>query len=313
MFIQTTPGDSSDQEKTLSCIRKLYGPDYEKYVVNKNTGGKSGKKGGRYEDLFVAFKAAEVAASQVDAPDTPWPFLVGQKLNFVDDAVLFSESETEYFQLKNSTSVSWGAGDKSIADDFSKQVILAQELGHINPYTHLIVSSESLHTKLSLDIPNEIKAHTRISFFPYTGDGRINSLVIGDRYVQEILAKIICTDEASLDVMESALTLILAACKEHPEGASVEDIIAHVHQRYPGKLRVFPVRDCSGALSEAFVSTLAKIKGLCYGIYRGYFNWSGYGTSGFFPYDCFSDQFKKFQEQIVEAAPATFDDFEKLV
>lgn len=309
----STASNSSDQEKTLTCIRELYGADCAKYVGSKNTGGKSGKKGGRYEDLFVAFKAAEVAANQVDSPGASWPFLAGQQLCFVDDVVVDSESRTDYFQLKNSTAVSWGDGEKTIGDDFSKQFRLAKFLGYHNPWTHLVVSSESLCNKLSISVPDEIKAHSTVSFFPYPPNGTINSLVVGNNEVQAILAKIVPTEEATLDMMENALTLILAACNEHPEGCSVQDIITHVQERYPGKLRVFPVRDCSEALSDAFAGTLDKITDLCYGISRGYFNWSGYGTSSFFPHDCFSTQFKKFQEQIVEAAPATFDDFEKLV
>ncbi|MFS8082730.1 MAG: hypothetical protein ACMG51_04705 [Ginsengibacter sp.] len=304
---------ASDEEQTRAIIRTCFGPSCLEYVTNKHAGGTSGKKGSRYEDLFVAYKAAEVAANQVEFPGAPWPFLAGQQLNFVDDALLSSDSATEYFQLKNALSVAWGHGAKTIGDDFSKQFTLAQHRGDKNPLTHLVVSSESEQVKLSNSIPNAIMGHTKVSFFPYYKEGTINSLVVGSRDVQNILIKIVKDENAALDSMESALTLISAACMEHPGGCSVEKIIEYVHKRYPGHLRLFSIADFSSSLTKAFVDTLAEIKGLWYSLSRGYFNWSGYGTSGSFQHDCFSDQFVKFQERIVEVSPATFDDFEKLV
>lgn len=312
-FIQTSVSNFIYEEKTLALIQQCFGAECAKYVANKHTGGKSGRKGGRYEELFMAFKAAEIAAEHVELPATSWPFLAGQRLNFVDDVVISSDKATEYFQLKNSNSVSWGSGEKSIADDFSKQFILATELGLINPWTYLIVSSESLRDNLLATIPDEIKSHTGVGFFPYDDKGTVNSLVVGNMDVQTILAKIVCDERAPLDTLESALNLISVACNEHPDGCSVENIIMYIQTKHPGKLRLFPVYSCDQALTEDFVSILAKITGLSYGISRGYFNWSGCGMSGFYPHDCFSYQFKKFQERIVAAAPATFDDFEKLI
>jgi hypothetical protein len=136
---------------------------------------------------------------------------------------------------------------------------------------------------------------------------------VGSTSVREVLTKILCDEEPSLDAMESALTLILAACNAHPQGCSVEDIVRYVHEKYPATLRLFPIGVYESVLIDAFRDILDKIKGLWYGVPRGYFKWSAYGTSGLFPKDCFSEQFKKFQERIVAAAPATFEDFEKLI
>jgi hypothetical protein len=136
------------EEETIAIVNRCFGSSCADYITHKHVGGRSGKKGSRYEDLFLAYKAAEAAANQVDFPSPTWPFLVGQRLDFVDDAVLVSDSATEYYQLKNSVSVSWGSGAKSVADDFAKQFVLAQHRGEANPFTCLVVSNEGEHDLL---------------------------------------------------------------------------------------------------------------------------------------------------------------------
>lgn len=50
-----------------------------------------------------------------------------------------------------------------------------------------------------------------------------------------------------------------------------------------------------------------------YGAKRGFFHWSGFGTSGVFASSVLSYEFNSFQFAIIQAAPKIFEEFEKVL
>lgn len=102
---------------TTNQIRELFGNEVLKYLQDKNRGGISGEKGNTYEDFYAIYQIALLAQEVIET---------NQEINFssqifvfVDDLIIDRKGNTplQHYQLKNSTSVSWGSGLKSIADD----------------------------------------------------------------------------------------------------------------------------------------------------------------------------------------------------
>ena len=102
---------------TPDDITTCLGPEAAAYAAHKHQGGKNGSKGTRYEDLFLAYKTAEVAAEMAALVRHDNPHLKGQDLGFVDDARISTADSTQYFQLKNKAAISWTAGDHPLKDD----------------------------------------------------------------------------------------------------------------------------------------------------------------------------------------------------
>lgn len=298
------------QAAVYSDIESLFGREARDYVANKQRGGVSGQKGTRYEDYFVAFKVAEIAAEHISTSNAPWPTIGSQMVGFVDDVVVEDATSTTYFQLKNVQSLSWKRGSHPLEIDFKCQFALASEKwGKPSPYTELVVSSETLHATLTAAIPAPIAAHSRVSFFPYC-EGGINQYVLTHPGLQECLKALAKSENAHLDELEAVLgVLILASSYVSPEGGRVDDIIRKTRRNFPHQLRSL-VADTEQLLEPEFRAALDAIPGLSYSVERGFFRWEGFGTVGTFRVDCEHEDFARFQTEIIAKQPQTFDDFE---
>lgn len=294
-------------------IETLLGPEARKYAENKQRGGASGKKGCRYEDFFLAAKAGEIAADYFSSKKLDWPILRGQTFGFVDDAVVLAKVNTNYYQLKNVKSITWTSGDHPLGTDFEYQYRLSIHLKEPNPTTILVVPEAQLQELLSGTIPNAIKAHSSVTLFPFC-DGHSNRIVQECKELQENLRKVVKVEHATLDELVAAFGVLILACMENPDGCSVDEIVKNANRYFPAQIRTLAEGD-DGAklLAEDFVNTLARIPRLTYDVKRGFFSWSAFGTSGVLGFDCSSDEFKQFQENVVQQQPMTFDQFEALL
>src|SRR5690606_901874 len=132
----------------LTEIQVCFGEKARKYAANKHRGGVNGKKGSRYEDFYMAFKAAEWAARCFRHLIPAWPRLRGQIVGFVDDFAIDLAENTEYYQLKNVGSLTWDGGDHPLVEDFARQYKLAVHLGEPSPTTNLVVSGGKVATEM---------------------------------------------------------------------------------------------------------------------------------------------------------------------
>lgn len=298
------------QAAVYSDIESLFGEQARDYVANKQRGGVSGQKGTRYEDYFVAFKVAEIAAERIGAPNVSWPTIGSQMVGFVDDVVVEDVKSTTYFQLKNVQSLNWKSGPHPLETDFKCQFALAsQKWGKPSPSTELVVSSETLHATLTAAIPASIASHSRVSYFPYCGGG-MNQYVLAHPRLQECLRALAKSENAHLDELEAVLgLLILASSYISPSGGRVDDIIRKTRKSFPHQLRSL-VADTEQLLQPGFRAALDAIPGLSYSVERGLFRWEGFGTVGTFRVDCEHEDFAQFQAEIIAKQPQTFDDFE---
>lgn len=294
---------------THNDIETCLGTDVAKYAANKQRGGSNGNKGTRYEDFFMVHRIAQEVAAIIKVPTYPDPHVQGQCTGLVDDLRVASPQATQYYQLKNKESVSWNAGDHPIAKDFAYQKKLSDYLNEPNPNTTLIVADSSQASDLLASVPADIGDHTDVEHFPWFAAP--NRLVLELPELRENLSALSHIDNPTDDVLSGVFGMLLMACLNLPEGAKASEIAQTAAKQVPGQLRPLPAtQDWESYLTLEFKLVLDAIHGLVYSIKRGVFHWSGFGTSGVFRSSVLSEEFKQFQNDIVQREPKTFEDFE---
>lgn len=295
-----------------SEIEACLGSHAAEYAANKQRGGSNGNKGTRYEDHFIAAKVAETAVGWLEGLLDDITHIQGQVYGFVDDARIASRDATDYYQLKNKEAVSWTSGKHPLATDFQYQVQLASYLKEPKPSTVLVVSSNDAAEELRTSIPEDIKPHTSVHHFPWCLTA--NRLVLECEELREKLAKLVHIEDAPHDTLYGVFCILQMACIEKPEGATIQELLDCASKISPGQLRLTPVStNWEQHLLPDVQNVLAKIDGLKYGAKRGFFYWSGFGTSGIFETDVLSEEFQNFQNNIVQSHPKTFEEFERLI
>lgn len=297
----------------MSAINELFGSRDVEYVKRKHRGGGSGANGTHYEDVFLAFKVAEAAANVVDGISSEWPVIAGQYFCYVDDARISWSTKTEYFQLKNHATIpSWTSGEHPIADDFSKQYQISMKLQEPNPTTTLVVPEGTFLDMLKQNMPTHIRGFSRVYHFP--SFDRPDLFVWEVDWIQDMLRKLATDENATIDQLVGLLGAFLMAYQASRHGDSAGDIVGHVARMHPSQIRVIPDRrDWNSSLRPDFQKILAQIQCLDYRIERGFFQWSGLGMSQTFAFDCLSDQFNAFQDDVESRRPTTFEQFEEML
>lgn len=281
-----------------------------RYAANKHRGGSSGKKGSRYEDVFVGYKVAEIVAARVGVPAEAWPSVAGQTEEFVDDALVRRQDSVQYFQLKNVQNIIWTSGDHPLETDFSLQYRLACFQGHPNPTATLVVPDQALQAKLQATMPAAISGYSDVQFFPYSET--VNRLVLENPSLHGALGALSRSRVPHIDELVGVLWVLTAAGNDFASEVSVEEIL-HAAARYvPNQLRTLGIT-APVVLRTAFVEIVDRIAGLKYDVSQGFFSWDAFGTSGIFDFDCATPQFEDFQRLIEQENPTTFERFEELL
>ena len=295
-------------EQIAACL----GESAARYAANKHRGGSNGNKGVRYEDFFIAFHAVDGLLQHVLDLSAPPIHFKGQAEGFADDVRIASAASIAYFQLKNAQSVQWSAAPHPIETDFDYQARLSAHLGETSVSTTLVVPSITLSESLRLNIPNKIRAHTKVEHFPWTETA--NRLVLECAELREQLTQIVNVDDPTDDVLVGAFGMILIACLNYPGGADARELLAHCSKLYPNQLRLANMDEAwEQHLKSDFTAILDKIPGFSYGAKRGFFYWSASGTSGVFGSSVLSEEFNLFQRDVVQRNPKTLDDFEEVL
>lgn len=300
-------------EHVMSAINDLFGSEDVNYVEHKHRGGSSGAKGTHYEDVFLALKVAEAVADLVDGISSEWPHITGQYRCFVDDVRISLSTKTEYFQLKNHTTIpSWTSGVHPIAEDFHKQYQLSMKLEEPNPATILVVPEVTFLKTLRQTMPEHIRSFSSVYRFPSFKSPDLYVWEVG--WVEVMLRKLSIDGNAEIDQLVGLLGALLMACQASHHGSSAGDIVDHVARMHPSQIRVIPdQQDWKLLLRPDFQKILAQIPDLDYRIERGFFQWSGLGMSQTFVFNCLSKEFNRFQEAVESRRPTTFEEFEEML
>lgn len=287
------------------------GSDVADYARKKHTGGKAGNKGTRYEDHYAVFRVVQLSAGLLTGSNVD-PSVTSQVVGLVDDLRLADNDSTEYYQLKNKQEISWTSGDHPLCVDFANQFSLSTHLNEPGPVTSLVVPCADKRATLEQGKPEEISSHTKVHYFPWVET--VNRLVIEHQDLRYWLVEISNVEDPTDDVLVGAYCALLAAFVNSPDGANVSELLASAAKMYPGQIRLSPQNANWGdLLDDSFKTKIDRIPGLMYVAARGFFRWEAFDTSGVFPFDLTSVEFKEFQRLVVTQNPQTFDEFEELL
>lgn len=291
-------------------IEKCLGIAAVKYADNKVRGGSNGKKGARYEDFFAAFRVAQEAVRHMVDP-SEWPIIEDQVYAFVDDLVVTSPTQTHYHQLKNTQSLSWTGGEHPLKGDFESQAVLCVSCAEAAFLTTLVVSDEKVFAAMQ-QLPESIAKHSTVELFPYAG-GSANRLSLEHGPLRELLCQLTRIEEPTDDDIGYVFGMLMLGLQQAGKAPTMETVIETAQKASPSLIRLLPYQFKDAKLKPEFVKILAEIEDLQYGTKRGFFSWNAFGMSGVLQFNCLSHQFVRFQDLVIEMAPATFDEFEKLL
>ena len=293
-----------DQE----LIENLFGKDVLKYLKNKNRGGANNQKGNTYENVFTVYQIALQAKKVLETHQKV--LVASQTLAFVDDLILDHTEEDfrQHHQLKNSPTVYWGTGNKSIADDFNKQHKINQELG-IKSEIKLVLSSPELYVKLSVSIPDYIQSFTQVCHFYYETSLRI--LLLKESGLVEAIKYLCYTENPPKDKIEYVLKALLGAWEGcDKSNTSILEILKEAKNVSPSYIRCFTD---NAQIDPQVELILAGIEGLKYINSRGFLILE-YEELDYreLEYDCTTEAFKRFQQRVINSKPQTFDELVQL-
>jgi hypothetical protein len=292
-------------------IEKCLGKTAVTYADNKVRGGSNGKKGTRYEDFFTAFKVAQEAVQHLEEP-TEWPIIEDQAYAFVDDLVVtYSSTQTHYHQLKNTQALSWTGGAHSLKGDFESQAVLCNSCAETAFLTTLVVSDEKVFAAMK-QLPESIEGHSKVELFPYAG-GNANRLSLEHLPLRTLLCQLTRIEDPMDDDLGYVFGMLMLGLQQAGSATTMETVIETAQKASPSLIRLLPYQFKDTKLKPEFVKILGEIEDLEYVTKRGFFSWKAFGMSGVLQFNCLSPEFLRFQERVVEMAPATFDAFEKLL
>lgn len=290
-------------------LAQAYSPANAQYIANKIRGGRNGRKGTEYENLYAAYALAKILVdSCLACAPHKWPSLFDQVPAFVDDLLIEAGNSHRYHQLKNVANITWESGDHPLRVDFELQKGFSDSKKEPSPITIAVVSSPVVKASLDETIPKSIADHTEVEHFPFFNS--LNRLVQEFEPLRNALSMLARTEQPSLDEMEYALSALARAFMHQPGGGHASALLEKAQKATPGLLRLFPHQLSNLKLDTDFKTVLAKIPDFEYGCDRGFFSWKYHNDSGVLEYHCLNPQFDRFQRDIVKANPQTFDELE---
>lgn len=293
-------------------IERLFGPDVLERVNNKNRGGLNNGKGSQYENFFAAYQIARLAKQYFEeGKETK---IAGQVFAFVDDLEILTPiaSHRTNYQLKSSSTISWGKGDNSLTDDFCKQLELNNASGYKSDI-RLIVSDLKTADRLRHHLPTTLQGHATVEHFHYAES---LSLLLQNNNDFNELVRLICARPDEADKVETVAVVLLSVWinSEARSGypINISELIGRAKHHHPSYIRAIEEMP---PLSPEVEKILNAIENFHYSIKNGFFSWeyqSGL-DSGMLSYDCADPKFQRFQEFVLKQRPASFPDLEGLL
>lgn len=292
---------------TTEQIRKLFNDEVVQYLANKNRGGANSAKGNTYENFFAVHQLALLSQSAIE--DNKKIHFSSQILAFVDDLIINSEDEStlRHYQLKNSLSVTWGEGLKSISDDFKKQYELNQETLRESEIS-LVVSSTDLRADLEVSLPAAIKNYSRVIHFHY--DANLVKVIEKEATFRQSIEYLCAFDKPDPDKIECVATVLLEAwVSSDKSNISIMEVLTKAQGLTPSYIRSFSKE---WKLDLEVEEILSKIPDFQYNLTKGFFHWEFKDglEEGTLPYSFDTEQFRKIQEFIKRSKPTCFEQLE---
>lgn len=308
----TSRGDNPDD---AARIEALLGADVLAYLRKKHTGGTSGAKGVRYEDVFAAVQVADVARSRGSScNDVSLESQVA--LAFLDDLKIVDRAapHRRYFQLKNTAGIAWSSGLGSLFSDCAQQARLCDLSSEGGVELVIVTSDQGAAQRLAHTMPAELRAFTRVIWFPWEA----SIPLLCKRWESELsaLAWLSKHAEPSFHDIVEVLGILCGTWMRYTEPVTALEVITAARSSSPTLIRPLVSDDEAAlALGGDFTAALASIENFSYSIVKGFFSWevrhpNGTMDAGVLSHDCLSEQFQALQSRVVRLAPLTFESME---
>lgn len=288
-------------------IRELFGDEVLQYLTHKNRGGVSGEKGNTFENFFAVYQIALLSQDIIENPKEIQLF--SQVLAFVDDLIIDSKNDTSlrHYQLKNSSSVAWGRGLKSISDDFQKQYDLNQSVSRESEM-NLVVSFQELKADLDASLPAAIKAYSQVLYFPFAPS--LVKVIEKENAFRKAIEYLCAFDNPAPDKIECVATVLLGAWVSSDKSSiSVMELLKKAQESTPSFIRSFRQE---WQLDPEVEKILTSIDDFTYNLTKGFLNWEFKGglSEGTLPYSFDTERFRRFEELIKRNKPTCFEELE---
>lgn len=292
---------------TEQQVEGLFGTKALEYLRSKNTGGASSSKGIKYEDIFAVYQLALLSRcvieynKQID--------ILSQCFAFVDDLVIDCKTEValKHYQLKNSSNIVWGDGEKTICDDFQKQYVLNKAISRESEI-FLVVSSRELRDRLNKSMPNNIKNYSEVLYFCY--DNSLPKVIDKELDFKRSLKYLCAFDNPEPDKVECVASVLLGVWTASDKSTvSVIDILRKAQEFIPSYIRSF---QAGLDLDPEVKRILSNIDSFTYTISRGFLCWQFQDglEEGILSYSLETERFQKFQQLIKKNQPTSFEELE---
>ncbi|MBD1842480.1 hypothetical protein H6F89_03430 [Cyanobacteria bacterium FACHB-63] len=288
-------------------IQALFGNDALVYLMNKHQGGSSNEKGNTYENFFAVYQLACLARDALEEGKSIQ--VLSQILAFVDDLIISNQADNylRHYQLKNSPTVTWGTGLKSLADDFKKQYDLNTYLDRQSDL-NLVVSCQKVQQRLSTHLPAGIKPYSQVLYFPFAPN--LPQILQQKQDFQEAIRYLSAFENPAPDKIECVASVLLGAWVAHNRSSvSVIALLEKAQECSPCYIRCFN-QDLQ--LDSEVVKILGKIDGFTYNLAKGFLHWkfSDGLEEGTYPHSIETTHFMRFQTLIKKQQPTAFEELE---
>ncbi|PAX51720.1 hypothetical protein [Brunnivagina elsteri] len=178
----------------------------------------------------------------------------------------------EVYQLKNSSSIVWGEGEKSICDDFYKQHQLNRSASK-GSLLFLVVACEKLKEKLNKDIPILIQNYSQVIYFCY--ENSLSKIIEKEVDFKKSIEYLCAFDNPEPDKIECVASVLLGAWLAIDKTkASVMDAISKAQEYIPSYIRSF---QAELPLDPEVQVILDGIDNFTYNLTRGFLHWEFQG------------------------------------
>lgn len=289
-------------------IQELFENEVLDYLKNKNKGGMVNEKGNTYENFFAVYKISVLSKDVLE--NEKQIVLASQIMAFVDDLIIndIQENIYQHYQLKNTASLTWGSGLRSIADDFAKQYNLNQAVSKQSEIT-LVVSNAQLRDRLANKIPQQIAEFSEVDYFYFASS--LPKVLQEEQEFSQAVAYLCAFDNPEPDKIECVASVILGAwLSSDKSNVSIREILEKSRQSQPSYIRYFGSQDVQ--IDPEVKKILDQIQGFTYSISKGFLQWQFANglEEGTLPYSIETEKFRRFQERVKQNKPRTFDELE---
>ncbi|RYY31474.1 MAG: hypothetical protein EOO04_01085 [Chitinophagaceae bacterium] len=272
-----------------------------KHLTNKNRGGFNNYKGNAFENFFAVYKIAFVL--HLDRKDSETA-ISAQTTDFIDDLLIENSNSRKFFQVKDVQALSWTSGDHPLMEDCELQFQVGDH-DQVQTECTIVVSRGDVYRLMLGSIPEKLDG--KVGLLHFETAQTINALLqVNDKF--KIAIKSICAiKNANIDKLEVVAKILLGVWDASSKTTvSISDL-------YRDCLKINPnyFMGTQQLIPPTVESILTSIPGFSFEIHNSYINWA-YNSSdtGVISHPIGSREFLQWENDLVSANPATFEDLE---